>query len=230
MALSSRDMQQELFRQFARVADGLAHGHRIALLELLAQGERDVETLAELLQLPVASVSQHLQRLKRAGLVAARRQGRRRVYRLVDPKVAGLVGSLQRLAEQCLADVELLLGTEIQTRDPVAPVGADELRKLQNAGTAVVVDVRPEAEFRAGHIPGAVNLPLGRLAEEAHTLPRDREIVVYCRGPYCLLTLDALDLLRQRGYSVRRLATGLPEWREAGLPVETAAGDPGEAG
>jgi ArsR family transcriptional regulator len=217
--MSSREIQQELFRQFARVADGLAHGHRIALLELLAQGERDVETLSNLLQIPVASVSQHLQRLKRAGLVTARREGRRHIYRLVDPKVSGLVGALQHLAEECLADVELLLGAEVRARDPVAPVGPDELRELQEAGSAVVLDVRPEEEFLAGHIPGAVNVPLQRLAEEADALPRDREIVVYCRGPYCLLTLDALDLLRARGYSVRRLETGLPAWREAGLPV-----------
>ena len=201
------------------MADGLAHGHRIALLELLAQGERDVETLAELLQLPVASVSQHLQRLKRAGLVLARRQGRRQIYSLVSPRVSGLVGSLQRLAEECLADVELLLGEEIRARDPIAPVGAEELQRLQQQGRAMLLDVRPEQEFLAGHIPGAVNVPLQRLAQETRELPRDREIVVYCRGPYCLLTLDALELLRARGFSVRRLATSLPAWREAGRPV-----------
>lgn len=225
MAVSSRESrqaQQELFRQFARVAEGLAHGHRLALLELLAQGERDVETLAERLQLPVASVSQHLQRLKRAGLVLARRQGRRQVYTLVDPKVSGLVSSLQRLAEQCLADVELLLGAAIRARDPVAPIGPDELRELQASERALLLDVRPEEEFLAGHIPGAVNAPLQRLAEAADDLPPDREIIVYCRGPYCLLSLDALELLRARGFAVRRLETGLPAWREAGLPV---AGD-----
>jgi rhodanese-related sulfurtransferase/predicted transcriptional regulator len=217
--VSSQKAQLELFHEFARVADGLAHGHRIALLELLAQGERDVDTLARLLGLPVASVSQHLQRLRRAGLVTAHREGRRRVYRLASTNVAGLVGLLQRLAEQSLADVEKLVDDEIRARDPQPPVKADELRELLERGEVLLLDVRPEEEFLAAHVAGAINVPLQRLAEQAETFPRDRDIVVYCRGPYCLLTLDALQVLRDRGLRVRRLEAGVPTWRAAGLPV-----------
>jgi rhodanese-related sulfurtransferase/predicted transcriptional regulator len=228
--MSSRETQQQLFQAFARVADGLAHGHRIALLELLAQGERDVETLAQHLALSVATVSQHLQRLKRAGLVVARREGRRQVYRLASPKVSGLLASLQRLAEECLVDVEKLVSEEIDARDAIPPVSAAELERLLESGQALLLDVRPAEEFAAGHIPGAINVPLERLMEDIESLPGNREIVVYCRGPYCMLTLDALEMLRARGLSVRRLEPGVPAWHGAGRPVEkNAPGDTPDA-
>lgn len=227
MSLSSRDKQQRLFAHFAQVAEGLGHGHRLALLEILAQGERDVETLARLTGLSVASVSQHLQRLKRTGLVTARREGRRQVYQLSSPRVSALVASLERIAEECVAEVDKLVGEVLRTRDVEAPLSARELAALVKKGKVTVLDVRPAEEYAAAHLPGAVNIPLDSLRRRVKELPRGRPVVVYCRGPYCVLTLDALELLQRRGFKVRRLADSVADWRRAGLPVEEgAAKDP----
>lgn len=223
MAKSSQEVQQRLFAQFARVAEGLAHGHRLALLELLAQGERDVESLAGVTGLSVASVSQHLQRLKRAGLVVARRAGRRQIYRLSSPRVSALVTSLQRIAEECVADVEKLVDEALRARDNEPPVTALELVKMVREGTVTLVDVRPAQEYAAGHLPGAVNMPLDSLRRRSGELPRQHPLVVYCRGPYCVLALDALEYLHQKGFKVRRLEESVAEWRRAGLPVEGSA-------
>jgi rhodanese-related sulfurtransferase/DNA-binding transcriptional ArsR family regulator len=223
MPLSSHEVQHKLFAQFAQVADGLAHGHRLALLELLSQGERDVESLANVTGLSVASVSQHLQRLKRAGLVAARRAGRRQIYQLSSPRVSALVTSLQRIAEECVAEVEKLVDEALRARDTEPPVSARELARLVKQGAVTVVDVRPEQEYAAGHLPGAVNMPVESLRRRARELPRQHPLVVYCRGPYCVLALDALEFLHQKGFKVRRMEESVAEWQRAGLPVERSA-------
>jgi len=220
MSKSSRERQQALFAAFAQVAEGLAHGNRLALLELLAQGERDVEGLARSTGLAVASVSQHLQRLKRAGLVAARREGRRQIYRLSSPRVSQLVSTLERMAEECVLEVDKLVDDALRSREQRPPLSGDELNELLASDAVTLLDVRPELEFRAGHIPGAMNIPVNELARRLDELPRDREVIVYCRGPYCVLTLDALEALSEAGFTVRRLADGVADWARAGQPVE----------
>ncbi len=223
MTISSQEIQQRLFAQFARVAEGLAHGHRLALLELLSQGERDVESLADVTGLSVASVSQHLQRLKRVGLVSARRAGRRQIYQLSSPRVSALVTSLQHIAEECVAEVEKLVDDALRARDSEPPVSARELAKLVKEGAVTVVDVRPEQEYAAGHLPGALNMPLASLRQRSEELSRNTPLVVYCRGPYCVLALDALEYLHQKGFKVRRLEESVADWQRAGLPVERSA-------
>ncbi len=222
--MSTREIRQTLFAQFAAVADALAHGSRLALLELLAQGERDVETLSGLLGVSVASTSQHLQRLKHAGLVSARRDGRRRIYRLASDEVSALVLNIGKVAEASLASVEKIVNQQLRAQDELPPVSAGELAKLSARRAVVIVDVRPAEEYAVAHLPGAVNIPLDTLRREMSRLPQEREIVVYCRGPYCLLALDAMRMLRRRHYRVRRLEESVPEWRRAGLPVETGPG------
>lgn len=220
MSKSSRERQQALFAAFAQVADGLAHGHRLALLELLAQGERDVDGLATTTGLAVASVSQHLQRLKRAGLVVARRDGRRQIYRLSSPRVSQLVGTLERMAEECVLEVDKLVDDALRSREQHPPVSADELAGLLERGAVTLLDVRPAVEYAAGHIPGAVNIPVNELAGRLGELPRERDVIVYCRGPYCVLTVDAVELLADAGFSVRRLADSVPDWVRGGRPVD----------
>lgn len=222
MAWSSRHTQQALFAQFAVVADALAHGHRLALLELLRQGERDVETLSALAGLPVATTSQHLQRLKRAGLVLVRRQGRRQIYCLAGDNVSALLTSLEKVAEACLASAQSMIDKELRAQDEAPPMALVELKRRVKAGDILVLDVRPREEYAAGHLPGAINIPLDALRKGKGQLPRGREIVVYCRGPYCVLAIEALRLLRRRGFSARRLEGGLPDWKLNGLPVEKA--------
>lgn len=209
--------QQHLFRCFARVADGLASPHRLALLQLLGQAERDVETLAAISGLPVASTSQHLQRLKRAGLVSSRQVGRRRLYRLVSPRVSALTGALERLADECLAEVGPLAGT-----DDTPLVGPAELARLMRLGSVLVLDVRPVEEYASAHIAGALNIPLAELPARLDELPGEREIVVYCRGPYCQLTGEALSLLRRHRFSTRKIDRSINELTLAGFPVERA--------
>ncbi len=222
--MSTREVRQTLFAQFAVVADALAHSSRLALLELLAQGDRDVETLSGLLGLSVASTSQHLQRLRHAGLVSPRRDGRRRIYRLASDEVSALVLNIGKVAEASLASVEKIVNQQLRAQDELPPVSAGELAKLSARRAVVIVDVRPAEEYAVAHLPGAVNIPLDTLRREMSRLPQEREIVVYCRGPYCLLALDAMRMLRRRHYRVRRLEESVPEWRRAGLPVETGPG------
>ena len=218
--MSTREIRQTLFAQFAVVADALAHSSRLALLELLAQGERDVETLSGLLGLSVASTSQHLQRLKHAGLVSVQRHGRRHIYRLASDEVSALVLNIGRVAEASLASVEKIVNQQLRAQDELPPVSTDELARLSARRAVVIVDVRPAEEYAAAHLPGAVNIPLDALRREMSRLPQDREIIVYCRGPYCLLALDAMRMLRRHHYRVRRLEESVSEWRRAGLPVE----------
>jgi len=218
--MSSESPKQTLFDQFAAVAKAVAHPHRLGLLEQLAQGERSVEVLADRIRMSVANASQHLQHMRRAGLVGARREGKFVFYHLADDAVLDLLASLRRVAERNSAEVERVVRGYFQDRDSLEAVSRSELMERLKAGLVTVLDVRPEDEFALGHLPGAVNIPLGELEKKLVDLDPDQEIVAYCRGPYCVLSYEAVATLRARGFKVRRLEDGLPEWRAAGLPVE----------
>jgi rhodanese-related sulfurtransferase/predicted transcriptional regulator len=209
-----------LFAQFAEVAKALANEHRLMLLQLLAQGERSVETLAAMSGLSVANASQHLQHLRRTGMVTARRQGKRILYRLADDVVVTLLSSLRQVAERNVAEVQRLLEGYFRERDSLEPIGREELLKRMRRGMITVIDVRPAEEFSAGHIAGAISIPLDQLKRRLREIPPHREVVAYCRGPYCLMAYDAVSELRRRGFKARRLREGYPEWKSAGLPVE----------
>jgi ArsR family transcriptional regulator len=212
--------KRRLYANFAAVARALGHPHRLELLEQLAQGERAVEALARRTGLSVANASQHLQHLRRGGLVTARREGKSIVYRLADGPVVEALAALRGIAEQNLAEVREVVRAYFTALDSMEPVSRQELLGRLRDGTATLLDVRPEDEYRLGHLPGAVNIALGALGDRMHELPKDREIVAYCRGPYCVLSFEAVGMLRDRGYRVRRLQDGFPEWKAAGLEVE----------
>jgi len=218
--MSSVNPKQTLFVQFAAVAKAAAHPHRLEILEQLAQGERNVEVLADRIRASIANTSQHLQQLRRAGLVTARREGKFIFYCLTDAPILELLASLRRIAEHQSAEVERIVRSYFNARDSLDAVSRTELLDRLKAGIVTVLDVRPEDEFALGHLPGAVNIPLAELKLRLADLDPDHEIVAYCRGPYCVLSYEAVALLRARGYNIRRLEDGLPEWRAAGLPVE----------
>jgi rhodanese-related sulfurtransferase len=218
--MANRAAKTALFDAFARAAKALASGRRIELLDVLANGERTVEALAREVGLSVANTSQHLQVLRQAGLVAGRRQGTSIFYRLATPEVFQLWQALRTLAASRLAEVERLAAAYLGDRDELEPVTREELaRRLDDGDDLVVLDVRPAAEHAAGHLPGAVSIPVGELRRRLAELPRDREVVAYCRGPYCAFAHEAISLLREEGFSARRLEDGLPEWQAAGLAV-----------
>jgi rhodanese-related sulfurtransferase/DNA-binding MarR family transcriptional regulator len=212
--------KRSLYQSVARVAQALASGNRLQLLEYLAQGERSVEQLATLADLTVANTSQHLQALRQAGLVTARKDGLRVYYAVAGDDVVALYSALQRVAENRVAEVERLVRTWVARRDELEPVPATELLARAKKGLVTVLDVRPAEEFAAGHLPGAINVPLDQLEGRLAKLPRRKEVVAYCRGPYCLMSFEAVAKLRRRGLKARRLQDGFPEWRAAGLPVE----------
>jgi rhodanese-related sulfurtransferase/DNA-binding transcriptional ArsR family regulator len=219
--MSSQSPKQALFAQFAIVAKTLGHAHRLELVEQLAQGERSVEVLAQSTGLSVANASQHLQHMRRAGLIANRRDGKFIYYRLADDAVLDLLAALRQVAERNLAEVERLVRGYFHGRDDLEPVSRKELRRRLREGSVTVLDVRPEDEFALGHLPSALNIPLRALKARLSELNPSQEIVAYCRGPYCVLSYEAVAALRARGFKVRRLEDGLPEWRAAGLPVVT---------
>jgi len=219
--MSTANPKRALYAEFAAVAKGLAHGHRMELLELVAQGETSVETLAERCGLSIANTSQHLQSLRRAGLVTARRDNKFVLYRITDDAVLAAVSAVRRVAEQNLAEVDRIVRSYFQQRDGLEPVSLDELKGRMKKGLITVLDVRPEDEFKKGHLPGALNIPLSQLRKRLSELPPKQEVVAYCRGPWCVLAFEAVALLRERGHTARRLDGGLPEWRMAGLPVRT---------
>ena len=221
--MSSESPKQALFAQFAAVAKAVAHPHRLELLEQLAQGERSVEVLADRTRVSIANASQHLQRMRRAGLLAARREGKFVFYRLADDAVLELLASVRRIAEHGLAEVERVVRGYFRNRDSLEPVSRLELMERLKAGIVTVLDVRPEDEFALGHLPGAINIPLAELEKRLGDLDPEHEIVAYCRGPYCVLAYEAVAALRVRGFKIRRLEDGYPEWRAAGMPVETRA-------
>lgn len=217
--MSSIGPKQALFAQFAAVAKAVGHPHRIELLEQLAQGERSVELLAERAGLSLANASQHLQQMRRAGLVTARRDGKFVFYALTGDAVLDLLSALRRIAEHNIAEVDRVIRSYFNERDSLEAVTREELLGRSRAGTVTILDVRPEDEFALGHVPGALNIPLRELEARVAELDPAQEIVAYCRGPYCVLSYEAVALLRARRFRARRLEDGLPEWRAAGLPV-----------
>lgn len=219
--MSTQGFKRELFEQFARVGKALSSGIRLEILDLLAQGERSVDSLSRALGQPVANVSQHLQQLRQAGLVAARKEGQFVIYRIAGDQVIYLIKALQAVGETNLAEVERMVASYLATKDSLEPVPAKELLERVRKGLVTVLDVRPEVEYQAGHIPGAVNVPLEELESRLSELPRSREVVAYCRGPYCMLAFEAVAKLRAKGRKARRLEDGLPEWRLRGLPIES---------
>lgn len=218
--MTSETPKRRLYVTFASVARALGHEHRLELLEHLGQGERSVEALAGRSNLSIANASQHLQQLRRAGLVASRRNGKNVLYRLADGPVVEAISALRKVAEQNLAEIRQVASAYFDKLDSLEPVTRDGLMQRLGDGTAMLLDVRPEDEYRQGHLPGALNLTMEELENRLSELPADREIIAYCRGPYCVLSFEAVKALRERGYRVRRLEDGFPEWKAAGLPVE----------
>jgi rhodanese-related sulfurtransferase/DNA-binding transcriptional ArsR family regulator len=211
--------KQALFEHLAAIARALGHGARLELLDFLAQGERSVEDLARVAGLSIANTSKHLQQLKAAGLVAARRDGKHIRYTLGDERVLDAVAALRAIAQAHLGAVEDLVASYLKGRDALEPVPAEDLLERVRDGLVTVLDVRPPEEYAQGHVAGALNVPLDRLQERLKDLPPDREVVAYCRGPWCVLSFEAVARLREAGFDARRLQDGLPEWRRAGLPV-----------
>ena len=218
--MSTENFKQDVHAQLARVGKALAHGNRLELLEFVAQGPRSVDELAAMTRLSVANASKHLQELRRAGLVRARKEGLRVFYELTGPEVVDLIAALGQVAQTRLAEMAHLVRTYISARDELEPIPAAELLKRSKQGLVTVLDVRPAKEFAAGHLPGAINVAVEDLGKQLRKLPKGREVIAYCRGPYCLLSVDAVTLLRTRGYKARRLEDGFPEWKASGLPVE----------
>jgi len=211
--------KQEIFARLARIGAALSSTARLEFLELLAQGERPVESLATLTGNSIANTSQHLQRLRQAGLIEGRREGQYVYYRLAGDEVVALLAALGKVGEAHDAEVERVVRLYLAAKDELEPVPARELLERARKGLVTVLDVRPPEEFAAGHLPGAVNIPVQQLEKRLGELPRRKEVVAYCRGPYCLMSHDAVALLRKKGLKARRLQDGLPEWRAAGLPV-----------
>ena len=209
-----------LYEAIGRVASALGSAGRLQILEFVAQRERGVDELAGMTGLSVANTSKHLQALRQAGLVSARKEGLRVYYSIAGDDVVALLSALRDVSEHRVAEVERLLRTWLAHRDEMEPVSAPEVLKRAKEGLVVVLDVRPAEEFAAGHLPGAMNIPMHELERRLRELPKRKEVVAYCRGPYCLMSYDAVMLLRKKGLKARRLEAGLPEWRAAGLPVE----------
>lgn len=218
--MSGKNAKVALFEQLAIVAKALSHPIRLELMEHLGQGERRVEALAELVGHSLANTSHHLLVLRRAGLADARKQGVYVFYRLSGDDVVDLLGAHRRTAERHNAEIERVLSGYFRERDDMEPLSRQELLRRAKDGVVTVLDVRPRGEFEAGHLPGAINIPLADLGKRLKSLPKGQEVVAYCRGAYCVLSFEAVAELRQEGYKARRLEEGFPEWKVAGLPVE----------
>jgi rhodanese-related sulfurtransferase/DNA-binding transcriptional ArsR family regulator len=215
-----REFKDALYAQFARIGHALASPKRIELLDLLGQGEKTVEALAEQVAVPVKNTSAHLRVLRQARLVETRRDGTYINYRLAGDDVFRLLRSLETLGHSRLTDVQQVVQSYLDGRDELEPVTLKELRRLIRDDAVTVVDVRPAEEYQAGHIPGALSVPVPELKRRLRELPKGREVIAYCRGQYCVYSLEAVTLLRKQGYRARRAHEGLPDWRAAGLPVE----------
>ncbi|MBN9333305.1 metalloregulator ArsR/SmtB family transcription factor [Devosia sp.] len=217
--MSSPSPKLALFEQFALVAKTLGHPQRLELIEQLGQGPRSVDLLAEKLGSPIANVSQHLQSMRRAGLVAAERQGKYVVYRLADASVLAAMQAIQRVAENNLAEVDKIVRGYFDQRDSLEPITRAELSDRLRDDMVTVLDVRPADEFALGHVPGALNVPLAELDARLATLDPEKDIVAYCRGAYCVMSFEAVSRLRVQGFRARRLEDGMPEWAAAGNAV-----------
>ncbi len=221
--MKHRDFKERLYAEVGRITTAFANPHRLELLDLLAQGERSVEDLAREAALSLANASQHLQVLRRERLIERRKDGLRVYYRLTDAKVHACLAAIRAVAEAHVAEVDQLVRAYLGTRDAFEPVSREDLARRMRQGDVVVLDVRPEIEYRAGHIRGALSIPVDEIEKRLAGLPRRRDIVAYCRGPYCVMAYDAVAKLRAKGRRACRLADGFPEWRAAGLPVESGA-------
>ncbi|GAA3107842.1 metalloregulator ArsR/SmtB family transcription factor [Rhizobium viscosum] len=218
--------KRAVFARLAEIAQGLAHPHRIELLEHLAQGTRTVEELAALTELTFANTSRHLKVLRQARLVIAQRRERNVFYNLSgEAEVVGLLGAIAIVGERNDAEIRHIVSDYFHSPDTLDAVTREELLSKLKDGTVIVLDVRPEDEFLLGHVPGARNMPIGQLSERLAELPKDREIVAYCRGPYCVFSFEAEAMLRREGFSVHRLEDGFPQWKAAGLPIESNRAD-----
>lgn len=219
--MSSGNFKHDLFAQFAVVGKALSHGNRLELLEFLAQSERSVEELAMLSGMSVANTSRHLQQLRQAGLTVNRKVGLKVFYRISGDDVIEVLNALRAVAGRHVADVDRLVNTYLTVKDNLEPISRIELMERVRHDLVTVIDVRPVEEYAAGHIPSATNIPLSELEQHLDRLDPEQEIVAYCRGPHCVLAFDAVVKLREKGFKVRRLHEGYPEWKLAGLPVES---------
>ena len=218
--MSELNFKRDLFGQFARIGKALSSGKRLEMLEFLAQGERSVEQLARMTGLAVANTSQHLQQLRQVGLVTARKEGLYVYYRVAGDGIVRLLAALRAVGEEHVADVDRLIKLFRDSKDDLEPVPAKELWQRARQGLVTVLDVRPPEEYAQGHIRGAINVPVADLKKRLHQFPAGQEVVAYCRGPYCLLAYEAVQVLRKKGIKARRLEDGYPEWKSAGLPVD----------
>ena len=221
--MSISNPKHVLYEQFAQVAKAFGNPQRLELVEHLAQGPRSVEALAAKLSLPIANVSQHLQAMRRAGLVTSERDGKFVNYRLPDGSVLDAFAAIRKVAEKHSAEVERVVRRWFDHRDDMEPVSREELVVRMGDGAVTVIDVRPPDEYALGHLPGAINVPLSELTEWSEGFEPSREVVAYCRGPWCVMSFEAVAALRRKGLPARRLEDGLPEWKAAGLAVEASA-------
>jgi rhodanese-related sulfurtransferase/DNA-binding transcriptional ArsR family regulator len=219
-----RAFKNQLYEQFARIGKALSSPHRLELLEVLAQGEHSVEALAQETGMSVANASQHLQVLRAAQLVDVRREGVYLYYRLADERVFRLWQAIREVGEARIAEIDRIVQTYLHERTLLQPISATELRQRLIVGDVILLDVRPHGEYEAAHLPGALSMPVTDLEARLPELPHEKEIVAYCRGPYCVFADEAVTLLRTNGYQARRLEQGLPDWRALGLPVESGTG------
>ena len=208
-----------LFTEFARVGKALSHANRLELLEIIAQGSQNVDELAKISGLSVANTSQHLQHLRRAGLVIAQKQGLKVYYQLSGNDVIELITTLRNVAQHHIAEVDHLINGVLGAKDELEAIQRDELVERIKHGTVTVIDVRPATEYAAGHVSGAINVPLKELEGKLNEFPKGQEVIAYCRGPHCVLAFDAVSKLRQSGINARRMQDGFPEWANANLPV-----------
>ena len=218
-----RDFHDVLYAQFARIGHALSAPKRLELLELLAQGEKSVDQLGRQSHTPIKNTSAHLRALRHARLVETRREGPYVHYRLADDEVARFLRALQALGRRRLAEIDQVTRLYLTSRDEMEPVTLDELHRLARKGGVTVLDVRPREEYEAGHIPGAISVPTAELRRRLGELPRAKTVIAYCRGPYCVLSLEAVTLLRRNGFRARRAGEGLPDWRARGLPIAVGA-------
>ena len=218
--MSGSGFKQQLFTQFARIGKAMSNGNRLELLEFIAQGERSVEQLAKVSGLTVANTSQHLQQLRQTGLVACRKEGLKVYYRISDNDVLELFGALRGVAERHLAEVQQLVRHYLTSKDGLEPVAHTELLERVRDGLVTVLDVRPNEEYAAGHVPGALNIPLSELEEHLDELEQGHEVIAYCRGPHCILAFEAVARLREKGFNAHRLEDGYPELQAGGMPTE----------
>lgn len=220
---SNREFKDTLYAQFARIAHALASPKRIELLDLLGQGEKTVETLAHQIVTPIKNTSAHLRVLRQARLVETRRNGTYIYYRPAGDEVFRMLRSLETLGHSRLAEVQQVVDRYLSDNDGLNPVTLKELRRLMRDDDVTVIDVRPSDEFEAGHIPGALSIPVPELKRKLGTIPKRREVIAYCRGAYCVFSHEAVTVLRKHGFRARRAEEGLPDWRAAGLPVAMGA-------